>query len=121
MCLFWKNKVDKKQSEMQVKQGLGREFYSIYSDKETSSQKVGGLGRSFYDIFDDSLSASGISKEDTHRKHIDKHNKSIISAYNGENVRELSLQYRCSQKEIIHILRESIAKNDKNFATAEDN
>lgn len=103
---------------MQEKQALGREFYSIYDDKETVSSKVGSLGRRFYDIFDDSLSASGVGKEDTHRKHIDKNKKSIISAYNGENVRELSLQYRCSQKEIIHILRESVAKNDKMLLVA---
>ena len=117
MCLFRK----KKTKEIpQVRRGLGGEFYSIFNDDvetkaeaNTSKRDTVNLGSFFYDIFDDSVKGKNLTKEEKHRLYMEQNRKSIISAYNGENVQELSLQYRCSQKEIICILRESIAKNDK--------
>ena len=118
MCLFRK----KKTKEIpQVRRGLGRDFYSIFNDDietkaeaNTSEREKATLGRLFYDIFDDSVKGKNLTKEEKYRLYIDQNRKSIISAYNGDNIRELSLLYRCSQSDIIAILRESIAKNDKN-------
>ena len=121
MCLFRK----KKTKEIPpVRRGLGREFYSIFNDDvetkaeaNTSEREKATLGRFFYDIFDDSVKGKNLTKEEKHRLYMEQNKKSIISAYNGDNIRELSLLYRCSQSDIIIILRESIAKNDKNCLT----
>ena len=117
MCLFRK----KKTKEIpQVRRNLGRDFYSIFNDDvetkaeaNTAEREKATLGRLFYDIFDDSVKEKKLTKEEKHRLYIEQNRKSIISAYNGDNVRELSLLYRCSNNDIIQILRESISKNDK--------
>ena len=120
MCLFRKNKADKKQPEAQEKRGLNRHFYDIYEDvvlqnaDNNSEKEAASLGRLFYSIFSDSVESKNLTKEEKHRLYLEQNRKSIISAYNGDNVRELSLLYHCSQSDIIKILRESIAKNDKN-------
>lgn len=108
-----------------VRKGLGRDFYSIFDEKtvhekantedtQTDEREAASLGRLFYSIFYDSVESKKLTKEEKHRLYLEKNRKSIISAYNGDNVRELSLLYHCSQSDIIKILRESIAKNDKN-------
>ena len=120
MCLFRKKKPAIRKESTQVKQSLGRDFYSIFHDeaktdaeaKNTESEPL-SFGKLFYDIFDDSVNGKNLTTGEKHRLYMDRNRKNIISAYNGDNVRELSLQYRCSQKEILQILRESIAKNDK--------
>lgn len=118
MCLFRKKKSE---GAPQVKRGLGRDFYSIFNDDveakaeaNTSERETATFGRLFYDIFDDSVKGKKLAKEERHRSYMEQNRKSIISEYNGDNIRELSLLYRCSQSDIIAILRESIAKNDKN-------
>ena len=117
MCLFRKKKSE---GTPQVRGGLSRDFYSIYDDKleakadaNNVERESASLERLFYDIFDDSVKGKNLSKEERHRLYMEQNRKSIISAYDGENVRALSLQYRCSQKEIIQTLKDSIAKNDK--------
>lgn len=45
--------------------------------------------------------------------YIEKNKKNIISDYNENNIRKINLKYHCSQEDIINILRESIAKNDR--------
>ena len=118
MCLFRK----KKTKEIpQVKRGLYRDFYSIFNDDVEAKAETNNverynatLGRLFYDIFDDSVRVKNLTKGEKHRLYMEQNRRSIISAYNGDNVQELSLLYHCSKQEIIQILKESIAKNDKN-------
>lgn len=123
MCLRKKQKNQNNNSE---RKSLGRDFFSIFDDKvlsekldemkgEKKESESESLGRLFYSIFNDSVESKKLTREEKHRLYIEQNRKSIISAYNGDNVRELSLLYRCSQSDIIAILRESIAKNDKNI------
>ena len=116
----------KKQNNNSERKSLGRDSFSIFDDKvlsEKSDEVKGGktesesesLGRLFYSIFNDSVESKKITKEEKHRLYLEQNRKSIISAYDGDNIRELSLLYRCSQSDIIAILRESIARNDKNI------
>ena len=115
----------KSKNDNSVRKGLGRDFYSIFGDKTVhektntedtprDEKEAASLGRLFYSIFNDSVESKNLTKEEKHRLYLEQNRKSIISAYNGDNVRELSLLYHCSQSDIIKILRESIAKNDKN-------
>ena len=115
----------KSKNDNSARKGLGRDFYSIFDDKAvhektntedtpTDEKEAASLGRLFYSIFNDSVESKNLTKEEKHRLYLEQNRKSIISAYNGDNVRELSLLYHCSQSDIIKILRESIAKNDKN-------
>lgn len=115
----------KSKNDNSVRKGLGRDFYSIFDDKTvykktntedkpTDERETVSLGLLFYNIFNDSVKSKNLTKEEKHRLYLEQNRKSIISAYNGDNVRELSLLYHCSQSDIIKILRESIAKNDKN-------
>lgn len=121
MCLFGKNKVTyNKCQSFSNGSGIAKDFFTLLDEerqniKEKQSQaknSTSSLGKDFYSIFNDTATVN--QDKDVHRRFVDQHRKSIISAYNGENIRALSLQYHCSQKEIIQILKESIAKNDKN-------
>ena len=119
MCLFRKKKVANKSTPSDSKEyGLGQDFFSLLDNQMQKSKgkqsqaemSNDSLGRDFYSLlYDTNVATQG---EASHQRYMDQRRKSIISAYNGENVRALSLQYRCSQREILQILRESIAKND---------
>lgn len=126
MCLFRKKKVANKSNPSDSKEyGLGKDFLSLLDDQMQKSKEEppqtknhkNSLGRVFYSL----LYNTNVATQDkaSRQKYMDQRKKSIICAYNGDNVRELSLQYHCSQKEIVQILRESIAKNDKGLAARE--
>ena len=124
MCLFRKKKVTyKKRQSVSNGSDIAKDFFTLLDEERQKSEEKqsqaknskGSLGRDFYSIFNDTAAVD--QDKDAHRRFVDQHRKSIISAYNGENIRALSLQYHCSQKEIIQILKESIAKNDKTAVT----
>ena len=111
MCLFRKNNVQKKQPNVQKESSLGKDFFALLCEENQKTRQLGT------NAFDDGNVETKTARKDSRQRLIDQSRKSIVSAYNGENIRDLSLQYRCSQKEIIQILKESIAENDKAVTT----